>query len=106
MSRTPINIPFRKKGFSHKKCFLAETKGCSDKISGEHYISYNLLNKIEKNNRTIDIAGLSWLPKEQLRSIGRTNLVTNILCRTHNSELSALDIAAGRLVEAIGSIDE
>lgn len=81
-------------------------KGCSDKISKEHYISKNLLDKIEKQNRTIDICGLSWLPKESLKSIGKANLASNILCTYHNSRLSGLDVEIGNFVDAIFCIDK
>lgn len=88
-----------------RKCYLAKTNYCLAKITGEHCISHNLLNKIERQNKTIDVVGLSWLPKEQLTSIGKKNLVANVLCEQHNSMLSPLDAAVGQLIEAIGSID-
>lgn len=106
MTIQPVYIPFNKKGFSNKKCYLAGTKGCSQKISREHYISKNLLDKIEKYNATIDVCGLSWLPKEHLKSIGKSSLVANILCTQHNSDLSGLDSELGNFVEAISLIDK
>ena len=90
-SEIPVYIEKKKAGNSNPKCYLSDMKGCSDKISKEHYISQNLLDKIEKQNRTIDICGLSWLPKECLKSIGKANLASNILCTHHNSKLSGLD---------------
>ena len=48
---------------------------------------------------------MSWLPKEQLTSIGKASLVSNILCAQHNSDLSPLDSCIGNLVDAIGGID-
>ena len=101
----PVYIPSKPSGYAHAKCYLSHTNGCSTKITGEHCISHNLLNKIEKQNKTIDVVGLSWLPKDQLTSIGKKNLVSNVLCYQHNSDLSPLDSAIGDLVEAIGSID-
>lgn len=95
-----------KTGFKHEKCFLNSRKGCSTKISREHYISNKLLNIVERKNKTIDVAGLSWLPKEKIKSIGKTNLVSNILCEKHNSDLSALDSSIGNFVEAISEIDK
>ncbi len=94
-----------KTGNAHKKCILASRKGCSTKISKEHYISNKLLNVIEEQNKTIDIAGLSWMPKEKLKSIGKSNLVSNILCTTHNSALSDLDSSIGDFVSYISEID-
>lgn len=101
----PVYIPRKPIGYAHAKCYLSHTNGCSPKITGEHCISYNLLNKIEKQNKTIDVVGLSWLPKDELTSIGKKKLVSNVLCCQHNSDLSPLDSAIGDLVEAIGSID-
>ncbi len=92
-------------GHQHQKCYLAYTNGCSTKITGEHCISHNLLNKIERLNKTIDVLGLSWLPKDQLTSVGKKSLVSNVLCSQHNSDLAPLDNEIGQLVEAIGVID-
>lgn len=92
-------------GYQHQKCYLAHTNGCSTKITGEHCISHNLLNKIERLNKTIDVVGLSWLPTDQLTSIGKKALVSNVLCSQHNSNLSPLDDSIGQLVEAISAID-
>jgi len=101
----PVYIPRKQSGYAHTKCYLSHTNGCSTKITGEHCISHNLLNKIEKQNKTIDVVGLSWLPKDEMTSIGKKSLVSNVLCSQHNSDLSPLDSAIGDLVEAIGSID-
>ena len=79
----PVFVPHKKGGFSHPKCYLSATKGCSEKISQEHYISEALLNSIERHNSTIDVCGLSWLPKEHLKSIGKSSLTAGILCTTH-----------------------
>jgi len=105
MSSNPVYIPYKRTGFSHHKCYLRETKGCSDKLSSEHYLSENILNKIERINTTIDVTGLSWLPKERLKSIGKSSLVSNILCTQHNSDLSALDSIDGELIDGIACID-
>lgn len=101
----PIFIPSKPTGYAHPKCYLSRTNGCTTKITGEHCISHNLLNKIEKQSKTINVVGLSWLPKDQLTSIGKKSLVSNVLCEQHNSDLSPLDSAIGDLVEAIGAID-
>ena len=106
MTVKPVFVPFKKSGFAHPKCYLSGTKGCSDKISQEHYISEALLHKIERHNSTIDVCGLSWLPKEHLKSIGKSSLTSGILCTDHNSALSGLDSEIARLVDAIFSIDQ
>ena len=38
-------------------------------ISGENYISRKLLDVIEEEKKTIDVAGLAWMPKERIKSI-------------------------------------
>lgn len=101
----PVFIASFHSGYAHTKCYLSHTNGCSTKISREHFISHNLLNKVEKHNKTIDIVGLNWLPKDQLTSIGKQSLVSNILCDQHNSALSPLDSSIGDLVDAISAID-
>jgi hypothetical protein len=102
----PVFVPYKKGGFAHPKCYLSVTEDCSDKISQEHYISNVLLNKIERHNSTIDVCGLSWLPKEHLKSIGKSSLTAGILCTNHNSALSGFDSEIAKLVDAIFSIDQ
>ena len=58
MTADPVFVPFKKSGFEHPKCYLSAAKGCSNKISQEHYISEALLHKIERHNSTIDVCGL------------------------------------------------
>ena len=106
MTTSPVFVPYKQCGFAHPKCYLAATKGCSEKISQEHYISEALLHKIERHNSTIDVCGLSWLPKERLKSIGKSSLTARMLCTGHNSALSGLDSEIAKLVDAIFSVDE
>ncbi len=101
-----VYIEKKKIGHSHPKCYLGLMKGCSDKISGEHYISRSLLNVIEKHNKTIDVSGLFWLPKGHVKSIGKSSLTANIICTNHNSKLSPLDTEIEKFVSAIFSIDK
>lgn len=106
MTADPVFVPYKKSGFAHPKCYLSVTKGCSEKISQEHYISEALLHKIERHNSTIDVCGLSWLPKEHLKSIGKSSLTAGVLCTDHNSALSGFDSEIAKLVDAIFSIDK
>ena len=99
-------IPKQKNGLANARCYLRSRKGCCQKISGEHYISDALLNRLEKQNKTIDVYGLSWLPKKKLKSIGKKRLVANILCSNHNSLMSPLDSCVIDLVEALESINK
>lgn len=100
-----VNIPFMKNGYAHPQCYLAETNGCSKKISKEHYISKSLLDQIEKQNAKIDIAGLTWIPREQYKSVGKASLTSKMLCQKHNSALSPIDGAICEFTRAISAID-
>jgi len=101
----PLFIQTHKSGYSHPKCYLGHTKGCSAAISGEHTISESVLDKVETESRTVDVVGLAWLPKGKFSSIGKSSLVSNILCTKHNSDLSPLDGVASAFIDAIGTID-
>ena len=100
-----FSIPFSKEGFAHPRCYLRGTNGCSHDISGEHYISESLLHKIESTNSTIDIAGVRWLPREHLKSIGKAALTAKILCAKHNSDLSPLDSEIANFSGHVSEID-
>lgn len=100
-----LYIP-KENGNKNPKCFLKERGKCSDTISREHYISHKLLNIISKEDKSVDITGLHWIPKEKLKGIGKANLVSNILCKDHNSQLSPLDSQVGSFVEVIHRIDK
>jgi len=70
-----------------KNCWAACLGNCSDKISGEHIVSAGMFD-----TDTVMVQGFSWClnaPKE----IGLASLVKNVLCTTHNSELSPVDEA-------------
>ena len=105
-NRKPTYIQFNKAGFSNKKCYLSVTKGCSNNISREHCISESLLNSLSKDKKTIDLCGLSWLPKKELRAIGKSRLVSKVLCAKHNSELSGLDLGIYEFADAIENINQ
>ena len=98
-------IPFNENGFSHPKCYLGCTNGCSEKISGEHYFSESLLHQIERTNKTIDLAGVKWLPPEHWKSVGKSALTAKILCKRHNELLSPLDTEIAHLSRHIADID-
>lgn len=103
---TPVYIESKKSGYANPKCYLSFTNGCSEKISGEHYISKSLLKLISKHKNTVEISGLPWIPRGHLRTIGISSLVSNILCDAHNPKLSPLDAEVQEFVSSIFSIDE
>ena len=67
-----------------RTCYAAVLGGCSEKLSREHYISKSILPD------HVAIKGLPWC-KEQPRKVGRNSLTAQILCTTHNNQLSSLD---------------
>lgn len=88
---------------SHPRCYLRELNGCSEDISGEHIVSASVLRIISPNKNTI-VSGFPWLNgKEKL--LGHGALISNCLCKHHNSSLSPLDDAAGRFYQAIKNCD-
>jgi len=87
------------------KCFLSGFGRCDGKITGEHYISRTLLEAIS-NNGTVQIGGLPWQESGILEKRGIGALVSNVLCESHNSGLSDLDSAAGKLFRDLNTADK
>ncbi len=106
MTIKPVYIEQKKEGYAHTKCYLSSKKGCSDKISGEHVYSHNFLEILERNKATIDVYGFPWIPKEQVKPVGKNSFKSNILCTNHNSKLSPLDTEIGKFASAICEIDK
>jgi len=92
-------------GIENVKCYAKQTKNCCEKISGEHYISKNVLEIVNDNKGRIPIEGVTWIPVGESRVLPTKNLVSNILCKRHNEALSPLDAEAGKLIKTIGSYD-
>lgn len=86
-------------------CFLRGYGSCGGRISGEHYISETVLQAIGSSG-SVQIGGLPWQPQQTFRSIGIRSLVSNVLCETHNSDLSGLDSAAGAFFRAVDAADK
>jgi len=78
------------------------TRDCSHTISGEHFISENVLSIL--NAKSVRTSGAAWISKGQTQDLPLTGLQANILCRRHNSALSPLDTMAGKLFRAIDGI--
>ncbi len=70
------------------RCWASVLGGCDEKISSEHIISQALFEK-----KMIMVQGFSWC-LDKPKSIAKAGLTRNILCRTHNSKLSDLGVAA------------
>lgn len=91
--------------YSHPRCYASCTNDCSTKISGEHYISDNILGDFEEN-KTVKITGLSWIPRHTFAKTSRKSLQANILCDRHNSQLSQYDSEAGSFQRCFREFDE
>jgi hypothetical protein len=89
-------------GYSHPRCYMGWTRDCSHTISGEHFISENVLSIL--NAKSVRTSGAAWISKGQTQDLPLTGLQANILCRRHNSALSPLDTMAGKLFRAIDGI--
>ena len=88
-----------------KKCYLAGYGNCGGKLSAEHYISKSVLTQIAKNG-TIQIGGLPFQPKDTFQIFGIESLVANILCQSHNCDLSHLDEVAKDFFFALNAVDK
>ncbi len=82
---------------SHQKCYLNFTKNCCSKISGEHYISKNILEIYAG----LTISGMPWQKPGVIEPYNANNLTANVLCRRHNTALPPLDAAAGHFFREI-----
>jgi hypothetical protein len=95
--------PGAKTNFSHSRCYLRGTENCSEKISGEHYISANVLEQL---GDSITISGAPWHSPGQTQTLTINNLTAKILCERHNSALSPLDAEAGIFFKVLRSTFE
>src|SRR5947209_6174669 len=65
--------------------------GCSQQLSGEHYVSDKVLRAVSQANSRLRVSGLNFLPSGMKQEVGIGRLTGNILCKTHNSALSGYD---------------
>jgi hypothetical protein len=71
------------------KCWAKEISDCCNTQSGEHIVSKSLFD-----NKMVTVKGFPWC-KDEPKEVGINSIVTNCLCKKHNSELSDLDNMAG-----------
>ncbi|MEV6101709.1 hypothetical protein [Nocardia sp. NPDC051981] len=78
--------------YRHAKCYANLHGGCATKISGEHYVSHNLIKLYTFDDPTVTILHDNGygIP----RPVKPKEFVANVLCRDHNSLLSPADDAA------------
>jgi len=97
--------PAPKTGLRNPRCYAADLADCSEKISGEHYISHSILKELSEDGVAIEIEGLSWLKDDEKKKLPTKGLMSNILCKRHNEALSGFDSVAKRFFLSIDRID-
>ncbi|MDH5178964.1 MAG: hypothetical protein OEY07_04805 [Gammaproteobacteria bacterium] len=90
-------------GISREKCYANSLNDCCKKLSGEHYISQNLLHHLNINN-SLSVSGFSWTGTDT-KTVPPSALASNILCERHNNILSGLDSIALKLFHALDESD-
>lgn len=79
-------------GFAHPGCYGSPLLDCSRKITGEHYVSRAIQERIAVDGR-VQVSGLPWL-KAPTHALSPQALQSKILCERHNGSLSPLDALA------------
>ena len=99
--KKPVVLHLRNTGLNgkHDKCYMAETGACDTVISGEHLISHSVLKVLAE--KQVEISGAPWQNPGEKKMLGFSALITNALCRRHNSLLAPIDTAGAKLFEAI-----
>ena len=113
--RAPIGvIPVRESSYRNMHCYLSELGNCSDKVTREHFISKNILEKIaaaqgEPNTKTHSLEvqnACDFFGGKPVTQIGINAFSAKVLCDNHNPALSAIDTAAGLAFETIERLTE
>jgi hypothetical protein len=83
-----------KTGFAHEHCYLSPTGDCGAKITKEHFVSRNILERITTSTLKFENAPHFFGGKQNVE-IGIDAFSAKVLCDAHNSALSVLDDEAG-----------
>ena len=93
--KVPLSaIEMRETGLAHKRCYLSSFGNCGTKMTREHFISRNILEKITSSTLKFENSAHFFGGKETVE-IGVDGFSSKVLCDHHNSALSTLDAAAG-----------
>lgn len=104
-SHIKIKTSGSKTGYGHPSCYAKSLGDCSEKISGEHYITHGILKKFISNGN-VRIKGVPWIEKGSSKSLPAKKLRSNILCKRHNEALSPLDSVSIRILDCLEKIDK
>lgn len=87
--------------YRHPRCYANARGGCSDKISGEHFISHNLI-KLYGGERAMVTPSPAY--RTGGRAIPGKIFTAHVLCTRHNNGLTSADAAAKRFAEPLRTI--
>src|SRR5437868_15460857 len=82
------------------KCWASIIGGCSNTLSGEHYVSRGLW----QGRPLVVLSGFDWLKGEE-KVIPTNRLIAKILCTNHNNELSRLDSEAVEFIKTLAEFE-
>lgn len=97
--------PPPKTEYSNPKCYAAFSSDCSTKICREHYISKNVLSKIDGTG-FVKAAGLGWQQPETFSTLPVEAIVARVLCIRHGEGFGVLDAEFGRFFGLLEQIDD
>lgn len=80
------------------RCYAAHLGNCRGEITKEHYVSRSVL---EVAGREVQVSGFPWQQHDESMKIGINSLVSRVLCRHHNAELSSLDESGRGFLQAL-----
>lgn len=99
--KTPIGqLNIKETTTANSSCYLSSMSNCSAKLTKEHFISRNILEKLTHDTLKFENAG-HFFGGKNFVEIGIDGFSSKVLCDNHNSALSPLDNAAGLAFERI-----
>jgi hypothetical protein len=90
--------------FRNGDCYLSPLGGCCKKITREHFVSRNILERIATPKLRFENGG-HFFGGKNLVEIGIDDFCAKVLCDNHNSALSVLDTAAGQAFSTIETLE-
>lgn len=87
--------PPPKTNYSHPQCYARGLADCSERITGEHFVSKSVLRIISEAG-PLKMVRAPWLPRGEEKAVSLATLPSKVLCKRHNEALSGLDQLAER----------
>lgn len=102
--KTPVGtIAVSKTSTKNAGCYLSPLGNCGTKITREHFISRNILERMTQSKLKFENAGHFFGGKQSVE-ISIDAFSAKVLCDNHNSALSALDTSAGLALTTIDAL--